>query len=410
MRILESQQNAVFLKYFLPLFWFCLLWCLIWTKPCLGEPVGETIAVVAMGSSAIKKDVPAARDAAVTEAMRAAVEKTALEILPIERVTEKFNTLAAILAASREQFIQDYKVLKETGDGTTYRVLIQATVLSNKLKEKLGAGDGSAQRKNLPAVLFMMTERPADPSSMHYWWQGDSAGFQPDLAAGAMKRVFADSGFRVVDEKTIPQSLLQDLQLTAEPTDAQIIEAGKRAKADVVIAGESMVMEAPGRMEETALTFKGTVTARPVFVGSGEALSPAVTSQTTRHTDKITGSRKALVDAGKQAGVDLAPQILTKWQAPGDTGGEAGGDIFINLSGADILSHLAAFRTTLKNIEGVASHQPIEIASDKATVKVAFAGTPQALADALALESFDAFSINISEISGNQLQIELTGQ
>jgi len=43
-------------------------------------------------------------------------------------------------------------------------------------------------------------------------------------------------------------------------------------------------------------------------------------------------------------------------------------------------------------------------------LKVTFYGTPQALADALVLESFDAFSINVSEISGNQLQIQLTAQ
>jgi len=410
MRILESQQNAVFLKFFLPLFGFCVLWCLLLAKPCLGEPGGETTAVVAMGSSAIKKDVPAARDAAITQAMRMAVEKTALAILPVERVTEKFDTLGTILATSREQFIQDYKVLKEGGAGATYRVLIQATVLSGKLKERLGAGAKPAQGKNLPAVLFMMTEQPADRSSMHYWWQGGSTVFQPDLAAGAMKRVFADSGFRVVDEKTISPNLLQDLQLTDTLTDAQIIETGKRAKADVVIAGEAVVTESPGRMGETAPTFKGTVTARPVLVGTGEGLSSAINSQTTRHTDKITGSRKALVDAGKQAGVDLAPQILTKWRGPEETEGKTGGDIFINLTGPEILSHLAAFRTALKNIEGVTSHQPIEIGSDKATLKVTFDGTPQTLADALALESFDAFSISVSEISGNQLEIQLTAQ
>lgn len=93
MKIFQNQQDAVFLKFFFPLLVICLLWCLLWAHPCSAEPDGETNAVIAMGSSLIKKDVPAAREEAVTQAMRMAVEKTALQILPVERITEKFETL-----------------------------------------------------------------------------------------------------------------------------------------------------------------------------------------------------------------------------------------------------------------------------------------------------------------------------
>ena len=402
MRILKNPLDSKCLKIFFPAFILAMFLSL----PCLAEPAGETDAVVAIGSALIVKDVPTARDAAVAQSLRMAVEKTALQILPVERATEKFDALGTLLAGNPDAFVQDYKVLKESTDGKTYRVLVQATVFSGKLKQNLGADGKPATGENLPTVLFMMTEQQADTPSTHYWWQGGKSVFQPDMATVAMKRVFADSGFAVVDEKTIPFTLIEDLQLTTELTDAQIIETGKRAKAEVVVAGAAVALEAPNRIGETTLTFKGNVTARPIFVETGETLPAAINSQTALHQDKTTGSRKALSEAGKQAGLNLAPQILTKWKAQSETGG----DIFISLTGPDILTQMVEFRAALKRIEGVASLQTLEMGPDKAMLKVTFEGTPQALADAVVLESFDTFSVNVSEISGNQLQIQLTAQ
>ena len=402
MRIFKNPPGFLFLK----IIFFVLIIALFLVLPCLAEPAGETDIVIAMGASPVKTDAPSAREAAVAQGLMMAVEKAALQILPVERVTEKFDTLGVLLADHHDEFIQDYKVLKELNDGKTYRVLVQATVLSGKLKQDLGGGGETAQGDNPPAVLFMIAEQPAGASSIHYWWQGGKPVFQPDIATEAMKRVFADSGFSVINEKNIPAGQIEDLQLTGAVTDSQAIAIGKRVKADLIMAGNAVAVEAPSRTGETLLTFKGTVTVRPVFVGTGEALPAIVNSQTALHQDKTAGSRKALSDAGKQAGLAAVPQILAKWKARGETGG----DILINLTGPDILTHLAEFRTALKHIKGVSSHQMLEIGADKAMLKVTFEGTPQALSDALVLESFDSFAINVSEITGNQIHIQLTAQ
>ena len=45
--------------------------------------------------------------------------------------------------------------------------------------------------------------------------------------------------------------------------------------------------------------------------------------------------------------------------------------------------------------------------SDEATIIVHFEGDAEMLAEALMLQSFDSFGINISDISQNRLRIEL---
>ncbi|RJP94239.1 MAG: hypothetical protein C4518_03645 [Desulfobacteraceae bacterium] len=402
MTIFQNHHDSILLKFFAP---FIVL-CLLGAQPCPAEPTGESEVVITMASSVIKKDVPSARSAAVDQCLLMAVEKTALGILPVDRITEKFDTLGTLLAGRRDEFIQDYKVLKETHDGKTYRVLVQTTVFSAKLKQELNADGRTDQPDNLPKILFMVTEQQAGDPSIHYWWQSGNPILQPDSAVAAMKQAFSGRGFSVVDEKTVPFSTIEDLEMGPEISDPEAIETGKRANADLVVAGNAIAAEAPNRMGETALTFKGTVTARAILVATGETLPESVNSQTALNPDKAAGSRQTLAEAGKQAGLDLCQQILAKWKEQSATGG----DLFISLTGPDILPHLAAFRTALKDIDGVSSHQTLEMGSDKATIRVTFDGTPQALADALVLKTFASFGINIFEITGNQIQIQLTSR
>ena len=51
-----------------------------------------------------------ARATEVAQSLLMAGEKTALQILPVERATEKFEALGTLLAGSPDAFVQDYKV------------------------------------------------------------------------------------------------------------------------------------------------------------------------------------------------------------------------------------------------------------------------------------------------------------
>lgn len=402
MRTSEHPTGSVFLK----MLWAAIVVTALLASPCPVKAAGETHLSVAFGISPIKKDTASARESAVAQGLAAALENAVLQALPLEQVTERFNTIGPLLTDHRNDFIQDYKVLKESSDGKTYRVLVQATVLRARIKQALGGGEKADKGGGLPSVLFLMSEQAAGEASPHCWWQGGDAATHPSAAVEAMRQVLSEKGLRVINEKTLPLTQFNDLRLTGEPTDAQVLEMAKRAGADVVVSGTAVAVAAPGRAGETMQTIKGTVTARPMMAATGGALPTSINTQTALHPNKTGGSRQALANAGKAAGLDIAPKILAQHQsAPASA---AGGAFLVHLVGPDVLPYLPAFRTALKNISGVTRHQPLEMAPGKATITVAFDGTPQALADALVLESFDHFSINIAEITGNQITVELT--
>lgn len=381
-----------------------VLWA-CFASPGLCETEEETRTAAALGAVPVDKDAAAARLAAVNQALLKTVEKSILDMVPVDRLTEKLPVIEALLPARRDEFIKDYKVLKESSEGGVYRVLVQATVLTARIQKEMGL-QAAAQGQPLPKVLLLVAERSADDVDFAYWWNPAAPG-RSLSGAVAIGEVLAGEGFTVMDETGVTSGLTADLQPPAELPEALAIEIGKRAGADVVVTGTGIASETPNRIGESMLTFKGEVVVRPIIVATGEVLAPAAGSKTAIHPDRQAGCRQALNAAGKQAGTLVARRVLDKWRA---RSAPVGGDVFIRLSGADIVPHLPEFRKVLKGMTGVKNPQTIEIAPSQATVKAAYAGTPQAFADALVLQGFSGFGVNIVEVVDNQIQVEVVGQ
>lgn len=379
---------------------------LLFAQPCHAKPSGDKNVVLVMGDSRIYTDVLAARSAAVSQCLLTAVEKTAIEMIPFTGLTEKFQIISDLLSSQRNKFISDYKVLKEINTDKYYRVLVQVSVSTLKLEEELANAGIVLSPENLPKILFLIAEQQADDISLQYWWRKEKSFFQTDAAVTSMKRIFAEKKFSVIDDEMVPYGLFEDLGLDAELTDGQAVELGKRVNADVVIVGNAIASEMSNRMGENILTFKATVRARGLLTESGEQIALATNSETNVNRDIAAGSRQALADAGFQTGIQLASQILSKWQERMEKTGE----ITLTITGTDILPYLVLFRNELKKIEGVTSQQTLEMTPDEAVLLVKYDGSSEDLAGALLLKTFEPFGINIYELSENALSIQLVAK
>lgn len=395
----RQNKNLLILRV---IFSICTAFLLL-ARPCPAMPAADTNVVLVMGDSRIYTDVLAARSSAVSRCLLSAVEKTAVEIIPFAGLTEKFESISDLLSSQRNKFISDYKVLKEVSTDKYYRVLVQVTVSTLKLKEELALAGIVLSPESLPKILFLMAEQQADDLSPQFWWRKEKSIFRSDAAVNSMKSVFADKEFSVIDDEMIPAGLFEDLGLTGELTNDQAVVLGKRVNADLVIVGNAIAAEMSNRMGENVLTFKATVNARAVLTGSGEEIARTTHSETSVNRDIATGSSQALADAGLQAGNFLTSQILTQWRERMEKAGE----ITITIKGTDILPYLVLFRNELKKIEGVNSQQTLEMTPDEAVLLVKFDKSARNLADALLLKTFEPFGINIYELTENKLNIEL---
>lgn len=363
-----------------------------------------TEVITVFGASRIHTDIPSAKNAAVSDCLVSAVQIAATRALPVSTLSENFEAISAILTGRSREFIIDYKVLREIKAANDYRVLVQATVSMEKLSAELAAAGIIAAPAQLPRVFFLVAEQQVDELAYQYWWRSGKTLYTPEAAAGPMIQAFLDRGLTVLDHRAIPPEYLDTLEFDrAILTDTEAVGMGTHFQAGIVVAGTAVVTEIPNRMGETIRTFNATITIRAIVTDTGETIATLQVSAVATHSDSGMGSRMALSDAGRQAGMELASRIQSQWK----TAAKPEAEITITLKGVDLLPNLVAFRNALKEIPGVSRHQSMEMAPKQAVLSVTYAGTSRELADAVLVRPFDGFGIHIEELSDSHLQIML---
>ncbi len=114
-----------------------------------------TKVVKVIGTGRIYKNNTAeAREQAISNSLVSAVEKAIAELLPHEILVQKFYMLNNIFYENTREYIQDYKVLAEAASDKFFRVIVQATVTTDRIKERLLNVGITMEEKTLPKILF----------------------------------------------------------------------------------------------------------------------------------------------------------------------------------------------------------------------------------------------------------------
>ncbi len=363
-----------------------------------------TKVVKVIGTGRIYKNNTAeAREQAITNSLVSAVEKAIAELLPHETLVEKFPMLNNIFYENTREYIQDYKVLAEAASDKFFRVIVQSTVSTKRIKERLLNVGITMGEKTLPKILFFITEKSLEDILPKYWW-GEDFSFSNVFSEMAMNEKFKEEGFSLIDHGHKVQNMAAESG--SNKLDLSIQEAvslGTRLHADVVIIGKSTAEVTPNIMGGNLKSFKGTVIVRAIWTDTGEEFAFITKTAVTVNADEIAGGNDALASAGSLIGEELASQIAAAWQKKV----EEPEMIEIIVKGTSRLANFVMFRRTLNEMPGIEDVQIREMKSDEATIVVDFKGNSKELADALMVKTFDSFGINIFEVSPTSLKIEL---
>lgn len=373
------------------------------------EKQSLTKNVEVIGTATIYKDnVAGARDQAISRSLVSAVDIVAVDLLPLEYLVRKFETLNEIIYIHSGKFVQSYKVLTEARIGNRYRVIVQVTVLVNKLEEQLSIAGIMPREKTLPSILFCIAEQNLEDLSPQYWW-GENFTFFKSICEDAMAATMKKKGFSVVSHGKMfsPMDIeAEDYKSglnTPDLTNEEAVNLGSLFQADVVIVGKSIAQKAPNIMGANIRSFKGRVIVRALRTDTGEEIAATAQTAVTANIDENVGSHDALSRAGSLAGEKLAAQIISSWQKRM----KEATTIEIIVEGTRYLSNFVTFRRKINGITGVIGVQTKEMKFDEAILAVDFQGNAKGLADALMLKTYDTFGINIYEVSQNRLRIEL---
>jgi hypothetical protein len=361
----------------------------------------QTVHVI--GTSRIQgDDMSASREKAIADGLVVAVSRVLFDIVPQETVVGNFQLLSERVFSKIDNFVRNYKVLTESTHGQLHRVVVQATVSIRHLKgtlKKIGVHIG---QRPYPRVLFCVAEKLANDLSFEYWWSAESS-WKSGVSEESMRQILKDKGFVLV----VPRSNVASGSLSPDLSIPEAVSLAQQLKAEVVILGQAEAQEAPSTMAGTIRSFKGTLMAQAIRVDTGEQIAQTQRSALAASEEPYAGSREALRNAAGLSGEDLALQIADAWFSP--QSGLSRTELIIEGVGGKIASFVK-FRGALGNMSGVDNLQLREMMPDAAVLVVDYQGTARALADALLLQNFDTFGLNISAIEANKIRLQLVSQ
>ncbi len=379
-----------------------------WPADPVSPATGQTVVTV-IGTGRIEGDnVDAARNEAISNSLVAAIEKASETILPKDFRVEHFATLNQTLYNQPGKFILGYKVLTEAPSKPSYRVMVEATISMDTLRQVLADAQLLPGEKSFPRVLLLIAEQNLEDTAPHFWW-GQGTAFLESACENRLAAALKDQGLIIIDHTTSPPSSSGEtttpvvLPKGPTPSDAEALALGKLYGADMVVVGMASAKSAGNVMGGTYQSFKGEFTGRALLTKTGETVCNVTRSAVAMETDPVKGGRQALRDVGMLAAEALAPQLIAAWQATSN------GAIAVSMvvQGTGKLGNFVKFRNSLQDLPMVTGVETTEIQPDAVTLSLQVKGGTQVLADAIMLRDFDTFGIHISQISRDTISLSL---
>ncbi|MBN1932856.1 MAG: hypothetical protein JW786_14730 [Desulfobacterales bacterium] len=392
--------SIIILNRILFIFFFVAVNTLVSTSGHTKEQRETRVIEIVGTATSPGEDVAKARDQAISNGLVSAVGWVVAELLSDDSLVENFQKLNEIIYTNTDKFVLDYKVLTGSITGNTYRVMVQATVSIDMLKEQLISSEIITVKKSMPKILFLIAEQNIEDISSIYWWGKDS--FPIKIASESVMTVkMISQGFSIIEPDDLKRSEAEINN--PDLTNPEAIKLGSTFDADIVIVGKAIAKRVPNQMGQNIGTFRADVEARAIGINTRTQIASTFQTAVTMNSDKIEGGWNALSEAANLAGEDLATQIAIDWQKENHKNVRL--DVIV--AGTKNLANFVKFRKVLNDLAGVKGMQLKEMNADEATIVVDFQGNAKELAGALMLKTFDSFGINIYEILPNLLRIQL---
>ena len=369
--------------------------------PLWAEPVSSGLKTVLVIGTAVSADASKARDLAVSNGLVSAVSQAADELLPENGLAKYFQEISQTVLAETVPYIQEYQVPAEATAGNVYRVVLKATISMDTLKKHLQDAGFIRSGKELPNLLLLLSEQLSEDTMPRFWWDRQGMEFDSGDAEKAMKESLERESYQVINHEDI--ALQGDFGGKSLLSDTEALQIGRSSVAEVIVIGDAKVETASNIMGTDKRTFNGVVNIRVLRSDSGELLAEIRKEAVVLDSDPVKGSRDALIQAGVLAGKALSTELTAKWQ----TASVSTEELTLRVEGISDLSSFVKFRKALKAIPGVNSVFVNEMQADEASLLVDYDGSSDALAEALMLNTYDAFSLNIFEVTADQLKIKI---
>lgn len=390
--MLESKPNPKRLITFL-----CVITCLLSTAVSFAAKPAEPRKLIVTGSDSIRNnDKATAREVAIKTSLMAAIDVVLVEQLPIGVVVQNFAALSPFTFRNTDTFVLGYRVLSENSHHKQYRVLVEAVIDVNRLKQDLSHLGFAAGHKKLPTILLLISQQQGIDGDPCYWWGNRCK--TTTTADSLLAENLRKKGFTVVKPGPLPEALATVLADIPEPAIPETVALAEHYNASLIIVGLASEVQA---------TEIGSKSTRGVFAGQAVNGKTGAVIATTSHTETGPSTNdpmsQALMSAVDKAGEDLAKNVIAGLDETQKTTA-----INMDISGDRLPLNLIKFREVLSALPGVSRVRTQKLRASEASLQINYQQDSRELVHTILQQSFEAFTVEIVEITETSIKLNLT--
>jgi len=348
----------------------------------------------------------AARDRAIEDAQRKAVEQAMGTLISSETVTENFQLINDRILSLSSGYVEKYRVSSENVVDNEMQVEISALVGIGKLKDSVQAIKSLIRRMDRPKLMVLIAEQSIREEVKQGSGKGDSAGHvvlsatSLGITENALIEFFRKKGFDFVDRQSLAGQIEVSDPLALVNDKARIKKIANLTDAQIVIFGQAQARTAD--KIHGIYSGQATISLRALKTDTGEIIAATNAHAAVPFVDPSTANTKALAEASKKISFKIMDQILEKWQS------ESSGLRNISLIIKKVkYSDAKRFRSWLtKHIRGVKEVHQRSVKNQIAQFDIDMKGSAQDLADELSEKKFQEKTIEVLDLSPNKVSIE----
>lgn len=260
------------------------------------------------------------------------------------------------------------------------------------------AEDGSfLVNKEMPRIMVLIAEQNLGQDYSGYRWG--------TICDGVIRASFSEKGFTFVDY-SIPEGEFdfEKFYQFGDLSDEGAASLGNKGGAELVITGKALVKCTGNVAGTTMKSFQSSLTAKAIRVNDGVVLASASVQEATIHMDDLTGGSEAIEKAATKLANLLELQIIAKWQKEVDSTALIAMTVRGMKSCSDFVQFIEVLKTEVRGIKNVC---PRRIESDAVKLDLNIRGSAQSLADELFTLKLSGFSLDITNISQENIELRL---
>src|SRR5437763_3957111 len=376
-----------------------------------GQVQGDAIVQEAQGEAAVLDgDRPAARQKAIDDALRRAVEMAAGTRVSSTTETKDFQVRMDRILTHAQGFVRRYEILKEGMDGDVVRVAVRALIGTAELDKDLEAMGLLMARKGMPRTMVLIAEQNigmAAPRAV--WMRGEHALVSTDLriAETTVLDALKNGGFgQLIDPEIAAEKTVQVGGIATEITASQARKLKSLTGAEVILFGQAVAI-ARGEVADLGPGWRScsaTISGRAVSTGNGDILSTAETTQNAAQLDDLSCGKEAIKKASRAFAQDMTKKIAARFVKDVSSGN----DLHVTVRKVPSFRTASDFRAALsQRVRGVRNVSQRSFAAGTQELDVTMLGTAEEFAQEVETKKLGKFSVRVLGLTANTVDLEL---